>query len=470
MKTMKKLLAVILAMTLTMAMGICASATAPGGGDGDGTNAAPKGSITVTNAIVGETYTLYKVFDATVSDGREHDSTGISYSSEWFTTSNEWFEVDTQRNITILPAGVGPEGQLSDKAIGWLKSQTDKFKQIGDPITPTSDAPAVSWTNLDPGYYFIDTTTGSFVTVDSITPDVIVEDKNSLPSHDKQQSATATGTFGDDLLELNIGDTVYYQTEIKIGKGSDKDITLTDTMTNGLDLNQSAITVTKGGTAVDAANYTLTPSKHGFTLVLKADYVKTLEKDNVVTVAYSAVINENAVIDSATKNYNEATLTYSKQTATDTVYVETYDFQLKKTDGTKFLDGSGFKLYDKAEGGNQIAVAKDATGYYVDQSASKDLTVQIMVDNENGVNVRGLKPGKYYLEETSTPDGYNTLTERKEVEIKTQTSALEVIVVNNAGAELPSTGGRGTTLLYAIGAALVIGAAVLLIARRRTEQ
>ena len=470
MKTMKKLLAVILAMTLTMAMGICASASSQGGGDGDGTNAAPKGSITVTNAIVGETYTLYKVFDATVSDGREHDSTGISYSSEWFTTSNEWFEVDTQRNITILPAGVGPEGQLSDKAIGWLKSQTDKFKQIGDPITPTSDEPAVSWTNLDPGYYFIDTTTGSFVTVDSITPDVIVEDKNSLPSHDKQQSATATGTFGDDLLELNIGDTVYYQTEIKIGKGSDKDITLTDTMTSGLTLNQSAITVTKGGTAVDASNYTLTPSKHGFTLVLKADYVKTLEKDNVVTVAYSAVINENAVIDSATKNYNEATLTYSQQTATDTVYVATYDFQLKKTDGTKFLDGSGFKLYDKAEGGNQIAVAKDATGYYVDQSASKDLTVQIMVDNENGVNVRGLKPGKYYLEETSTPDGYNTLTERKEVEIKTQTSALEVIVVNNAGAELPSTGGRGTTLLYAIGAALVIGAAVLLIARRRTEQ
>ena len=470
MKTMKKLLAVILAMTLTMAMGICASASSQGGGDGDGTNAAPKGSITVTNAIVGETYTLYKVFDATVSDGREHDSTGISYSSKWFTESNTWFDVDAQGNITILPAGVNPEGQLSDKAIGWLKSQISNFQQTQDPITPTSDAPAVSWTNLDPGYYFIDTTTGSFVTVDSITPDVVVEDKNSLPSHDKKQATAADGTFGDDLLELNIGDTVYYQTEIKIGKGSDKDITLTDTMTNGLDLNQSAITVTKGGTAVDASNYTLTPSEHGFTLVLKADYVKTLEKDNVVTVAYSAVINENAVIDSATKNYNEATLTYSKQTATDTVYVETYDFQLKKTDGTKFLDGSGFKLYDAAEGGNQIAVAKDATGYYVDQSASKDLTVQIMVDNENGVNVRGLKPGKYYLEETSTPDGYNTLTERKEVEIKTQTSALEVIVVNNAGAELPSTGGRGTTLLYAIGAALVIGAAVLLIARRRTEQ
>ena len=471
MKTMKKLLAVILAMTLTMAMGICASASSQGGGDGDGTNAAPKGSITVTNAIVGETYTLYKVFDATVSDGREHDSTGISYTSKWFTESNTWFDVDAQGNITILPAGVNPEGQLSDKAIGWLKSQTDKFKQIGNPITPTSNAPAVSWTNLDPGYYFIDTTTGSFVTVDSITPDVVVEDKNSLPSHDKKQATAADGTFGDDLLELNIGDTVYYQTEIKIGKGSDKDITLTDTMTSGLDLNQSAITVTKGSETVPASNYDLTPSEHGFTLVLKAVYVKTLSNTDVITVAYSAVINEKAAIDSATGNSNTATLTYSQQTATDTVYVATYDFQLKKTDGTKFLDGSGFKLYDKAEGGNQIAVAKDATGYYVDQSASKDLTVQIMVDDEHGVNVRGLAPGKYYLEETKTPDGYNTLTERKEVEIKAgQTSAPEVIVVNNAGAELPSTGGRGTTLLYAIGAALVIGAAVLLIARRRTEQ
>ena len=239
MKTMKKLLAVILAMTLTMAMGICASASSQGGGDGDGTNAAPKGSITVTNAIVGETYTLYKVFDATVSDGREHDSTGISYSSEWFTESNTWFDVDTQRNITIKPAGVNPDGQLTDDAIEWLKSQIDNFEPIPSPQTATSAT--VKWEDLEPGYYFIDTTTGSFVTVDSITPDVEVEDKNSLPSHDKKQAAAEDGTFGDDLLEMNIGDTVYYQTEITIGKGSDKDITLTDTMTDLIHLTSKMI-------------------------------------------------------------------------------------------------------------------------------------------------------------------------------------------------------------------------------------
>lgn len=250
MKTMKKLLAVILAMTLTMAMGICASATAPGGGDGDDTNAAPKGSITVTNAIVGETYTLYKVFDATVSGERVDEGTGISYTSTWFTKTMaatcDFFDVDDSGNITIKPAGKKDSGKLSDDAITWLKRQIDYFQQTQDPIKPTKDAPAVSWTNLDPGYYYIDTTTGSFVTVDSITPNVNVIDKNSLPSHDKKQATAADGTFGDDLLELNIGDTVYYQTEISIGKGSDKDITLTDTMTSGLDLNQGAITVKKG--------------------------------------------------------------------------------------------------------------------------------------------------------------------------------------------------------------------------------
>ena len=468
MKTMKKLLAVILAMTLTMAMGICASASSQGGGDGDGTNAAPKGSITVTNAIVGETYTLYKVFNATVSDGREHDSTGISYSSDWFTTSNTWFDVDTQRNITIKPAGVNPDGQLTDKAIEWLKSQIDNFEPIPSPQTATSAT--VKWEDLEPGYYFIDTTTGSFVTVDSITPDVEVEDKNSLPSHDKKQAAAEDGTFGDDLLEMNIGDTVYYQTDITIGKGSDKDITLTDTMTSGLDLNQSAITVKKGSETVPASNYDLTPSEHGFTLVLKADYVQKLSNTDVITVAYSAVINENAVIDSATKNYNEATLTYSQQTATDTVYVATYDFQLFKTDGSAehtYLPGATFKLYDALSEGNLIPVGKDDTGYYLD--STKD--VEIEVTSADGVNVRGLKPGTYYLEEIHAPSGYNKLTERKPVTITSkQTEAHEVYVENHAGAELPNTGGRGTTLLYAIGAALVIGAAVLLIARRRTEQ
>ena len=161
---------------------------------------------------------------------------------------------------------------------------------------------------------------------------------------------------------------------------------------------------------------------------------------------------------------NKAEINYSEQHSEDKVYVETYDFQLYKTDGTKFLNDAGFKLYDAATGGNQITVAKDNTGYYVDASG----TAEIMVDSEDGVNVRGLAPGTYYLEETTVPDGYNKLAGRTAVTIASgATEAVEITVVNNAGTELPSTGGIGTTIFYIVGAILVIGAVVVLVTRRR---
>ena len=47
------------------------------------------------------------------------------------------------------------------------------------------------------------------------------------------------------------------------------------------------------------------------------------------------------------------------------------------------------------------------------------------------------------------------------------TAAAEITVENNAGSELPSTGGIGTTLFYVVGSVLVIGAAVVLISKRR---
>ncbi len=46
----------------------------------------------------------------------------------------------------------------------------------------------------------------------------------------------------------------------------------------------------------------------------------------------------------------------------------------------------------------------------------------------------------------------------------------EATVVNNAGSELPSTGGIGTTIFYVAGIVLVLGAAAIIIARRKAEQ
>ena len=47
---------------------------------------------------------------------------------------------------------------------------------------------------------------------------------------------------------------------------------------------------------------------------------------------------------------------------------------------------------------------------------------------------------------------------------------MEINVVNNSGATLPETGGIGTTIFYAAGALLVVGAGVLLVTKKRMNK
>ena len=82
-----------------------------------------------------------------------------------------------------------------------------------------------------------------------------------------------------------------------------------------------------------------------------------------------------------------------------------------------------------------------------------------------------LTPGTYYLFETEAPSGYNTMDmpveivvrengvslmqgSRNQVEEISQEKA-ELMVMNSAGAELPSTGGPGTKRLYLLGIMLL---------------
>ena len=75
---------------------------------------------------------------------------------------------------------------------------------------------------------------------------------------------------------------------------------------------------------------------------------------------------------------------------------------------------------------------------------------------------------------TITIDGKNTSTytatydkEGKVTTIATTTTVTEI--KNTKLSALPSTGGIGTTIFYVVGAILMVGAAVLLITKRRAE-
>ena len=119
-------------------------------------------------------------------------------------------------------------------------------------------------------------------------------------------------------------------------------------------------------------------------------------------------------------------------------------------------------------------------------------------------DVNGVKTGDYSITETEAPKGYNkltapvTVTATKTGETRTSTityldadgkiaakettggstvlvtieelAATSIVVVNQTGAELPSTGGMGTTIFYALGAALAIGAGIILVTRKRLSK
>ena len=97
-------------------------------------------------------------------------------------------------------------------------------------------------------------------------------------------------------------------------------------------------------------------------------------------------------------------------------------------------------------------------------------------DSNKTYSFGGLEAGAYYLLETAAPKGYNLLDHAVEVKVPGETGegdskvpvyAVTTPVANSAGTMLPSTGGVGTTIFYILGGVLVLGAAVLLIVRRR---
>ena len=102
------------------------------------------------------------------------------------------------------------------------------------------------------------------------------------------------------------------------------------------------------------------------------------------------------------------------------------------------------------------------------------------------ITIKGLAEGKYYLTEVEAPKGYNKLNKDIEIEINSG-GAIEykerdsmgpssvvsfdefIKIENKTGTILPSTGGMGTTIMYIVGAALLIGSGVVLVTKKSAK-
>ena len=477
MKLIKKLTGILLAMIMALSMSTVAF-VAKGTNDNSG-------SITINNAEAGHTYKAYQIL---VLESYDTDAGAYSYKADqtwesWLKAQTQYVSIDSQGYVTWVQAA--DPAEFAKAALAYASTngiQPDKTATV-----PTGST-TVEFTNLNLGYYLVDTTVGTLCSLDTTTPSVTMREKNELPPVTKEVQEDSTGNWGDENT-AEIGDTVNFRTTITAQPGAQSYV-LHDVMSDGLTLNANSIKVQVGGTDLPVANYTVktTGINDGctFEVEFRQAYLDSITADTNIVVIYSAVLNENAVVyDDAETNKTQ--LKFGDDSRDETTWDETKTYTFKadivKTDEeNKVLDGAQFKLYDSANDGSEIPVVQVSNGVY--RLAKDGETGAEYITTVNGqMEIKGLDANTtYWLEETKAPDGYNELAERVEIAIGDQNIETSltgdtwqdgdggVHIVNKAGDLLPSTGGMGTTILYVIGGVLVIAAGAALIIRKRTRK
>ena len=509
MKHIKKLASLLLVLVMVFALATTAFA--------DETTTY---SITINNSAEGHTYEAYQIF---TGDLVEKDGTKILSNIVW--------------GSGISEAGQTALGDAAAKA-ETLKTEDDAkaFAKAVAPYLTTAAGSANTVTDgkyvisgLAAGYYLVKDQDGSLTGdadayteyIIKVVSDTTATPKSSVPTVEKKVKDTndSTGVTSDwqDSADYDIGDSIPFQLKATLADNVSSyttyKVVFHDTLSKGLTYNNDA-KVYIGGTETNGFTVTATVNADGTTtLTVSCDDVKALGAGNssVITVEYTAKLNENAVLGSA-GNPNEVYLEYSNnpnksengnnetgETPKDVVIVFTYKTIINKVDSeNKPLTGAAFKL-------EKLIKGKDgAAGTW---TTVKEFTVD---ETTTSFTFSGLDDGQYKLTETKTPAGYNTIdpiyfvieathdatadtpaltvlkayltdengnkkTEVKDGEtvnidlgtVDLTAGSITTTVVNKSGSELPSTGGIGTTIFYVLGGVLVLAAVVLLVTKKR---
>lgn len=484
MKQVKKLASVLLA--LVMALALTATAFAEG----------ETGSITINDAVVGQTYTVYQILDL-----ESYDATAKAYAykanSAWNTFINSdaikgtYVEVDAQGYVTWK---TGADAAAFAKAA----QKYAKDNSITNQGSVTATTTTVSFTGLDLGYYLVDTTLGTLCSLDTTNPNVTMNEKNEVPTNVKTVEEDSTGNYGE-KNDADIGQTVNFKSTITAQAGAENYV-FHDTMSAGL--TYTGVTgITLNGTTVDNTDnkaYTVvnTGLTDGCTFEVRftQTFCDTLKANDQIVISYTATLNENAVI-AGDGNPNTSKLSYGDKgdashtpsgttppstTTTYTWDVDVFKYTMNGETETA-LAGAKFTLSKNADGSNPIALVSEGKNVYrVAKTGETGTVTEITTDATGKFTIKGLDADTYYLTETAAPAGYNKLAGPVTIVIgengvvngttEAPQGVDEVKVLNQSGTELPSTGGIGTTIFYVVGGVLVVGAAVLLVTKKRMER
>lgn len=482
---MRKLISLLLAMTMVFSLAITVSAQ--------------NNSITINNAKVGETYKLYKLFDLVV----DSESAPTKYS---YTVNASWkrFFEGTGANLVLIDeegyvTDINPNNAsttepkddaavLAEKAAAWANANT-----VSAIKTQEATDGMVSFANLDAGYWLITSTLGT-VAMTETTPDknaVSVNEKNPENTITKTVKEDSTGGYGA-TNDAQIGDIVEFKSTVKIVKGT-RNVVVHDKMDSGLTYTAGSVAIdglTKGTefavneSPADGDTFDITFTQSWIDgLAFGTDGYKEYE------ITYTAVLNKNAVVkgdngvaieDQENKthvSFGDASSSTEVKTTTTT-----HKFSVFKhaKDSTANLAGAVFELKKGAQSVALIQLDDNnyrvATSEEINAVAPKAVTTEPSGNKlvsrfttvaEGDIVIWGVDADTdYSLEEVSPPGGYNRLKDSVSVTVDADNST-RVDVENNAGTELPSTGGMGTTLFYILGGVFLVAGVILLVIKKR---
>lgn len=504
MKNIRKILAVVLTMTMLFAMGITAAA-----------DTVTTGTITIENATKGMTYQAYKLFDATYND-----EGGVAYkvpADKKISLDTTLFEIssvaDADGNHTF-----GKKSGVSDAdVIAWMKTNYATF--AGNAITGAwaDDGSRYVFTNLDFGYYYITSSLGSVVTIDSAVPEVTVRDKNNsvpefkgkyitaeddtaFPVQNVTENDAGVGSVEDFEITFNavnwITTTDAATGEIDTVKAKSYDVTDTPV---GLDVDKDSIEiyVIDNGTEKEITS-TATISEDSTTGVVTihipwadangnslyqpeaATGTETQTPHIPVRIVYQAAVTK-ASATALGKNTAEVFYNVNVSMGTKVTETTTYRFKLNKSkEDYSALLGSKFELYKGSVAeANKVKFSVTDNTYTADPAGT---VTEIDLTTVASATILGLDKADYVLHETVVPAGYNqaedmtvagNLLAQYNVIPQDAENVIEgddrsvITVVNQQGSVLPSTGGMGTQIFYIAGSVLALGAIVILITKKR---
>lgn len=500
MKHIKKLASLLLALVMVFALATTAFAAE------NTTISAPEGST--------RTYDVYQIFTGDLHEG-------VLSNIKWGKngTGTEGTAVDQ----TILDALAAVNGKSNTEKLTEIQKYVNlTSEKIG---TVSNGSPLT----VPTGYYLIkdngpvgDGEAYSLYVVEIVGPTTISPKVGTTTSDkkvkDTNDSAANSTTDWQDSADYDIGDAVPFKLSATIAQDYANythgyKLTFHDKEDTGLTFNKDSVKVYVDGALITTGYEVVTEGlTDGCTFEVRFANLKAITSvhaGSVISVEYTSTLNNQAVIGSIgnkntshvsyTNNPNDAQAGENGKTPDDVVIVFTYKTIVNKVTKNPNYDSSveGSKEYIPLKGAGFTLYKKNASGTYVVVGS------ELKGDDMTTFTWSGLDDGDYKLSETTTPAGYNTIADieftitavhdvnadnpaltavsvaggdftvemteadEEKGEVSLPTGTIKTDVVNNAGAQLPSTGGIGTTIFYVLGGLLVLTAVVLLVTKKR---